>query len=178
MALIEKHNDYVIREALPNEFEAVGQLMVTVYSQLEGFPSPIEQPKYYKNLREIASFSKQPKVKLLVAINSDKSVLGAVVYFGDMAYYGSGGIATQEKNASGFRLLAVDPKARGLGIGKSLSKACINLAKLEGNSNMVIHSTKAMQIAWSMYESMGFKRSKDLDFIQDDLPVYGFRLSL
>ena len=35
-----------------------------------------------------------------------------------------------------------------------------------------------MQIAWSMYENLGFKRSKDLDFTQGKLPVYGFRLPL
>jgi hypothetical protein len=43
---------------------------------------------------------------------------------------------------------------------------------------MIIHTTMAMQTAWRMYESMGFKRSEDLDFMQGDLPVYGFRLTL
>jgi len=35
-----------------------------------------------------------------------------------------------------------------------------------------------MQIAWSMYEKLGFKRGEDLDFKQSDLQVYGFRLYL
>jgi N-acetylglutamate synthase-like GNAT family acetyltransferase len=95
-----------------------------------------------------------------------------------MQYYGSGGTATQEKNAAGFRLLAVDPKARGLGIGKLLTIACINKAKESGISQLIIHSTKAMQTAWKMYESIGFKRSEDLDFMQGELPVFGFRLAL
>lgn len=43
---------------------------------------------------------------------------------------------------------------------------------------MIIHSTMAMQTAWKMYEKLGFKRSVDLDFMQGDLPVYGFRLVL
>ena len=43
---------------------------------------------------------------------------------------------------------------------------------------MIIHSTMAMQTAWKMYEKLGFKRSGDLDFIQGELPVYGFRLVL
>jgi hypothetical protein len=33
-----------------------------------------------------------------------------------------------------------------------------------------------MQIAWKMYENMGFKRAKELDFMQGELPVFGFRL--
>ncbi len=35
-----------------------------------------------------------------------------------------------------------------------------------------------MQIVWTMYEKMGFKPSKDLDFMQGTLQVYGFRLNL
>jgi hypothetical protein len=29
---------------------------------------------------------------------------------------------------------------------------------------VIIHTTLAMQIAWKMYEQLGFKRSADLDF--------------
>jgi sugar lactone lactonase YvrE len=45
----------------------------------------------------------------LVAVSSDNKIAGGVVYFSDMQYYGSGGTATKEHNAAGFRLLAVDP---------------------------------------------------------------------
>jgi hypothetical protein len=35
-----------------------------------------------------------------------------------------------------------------------------------------------MSIAWKMYEKIGFKRSEDLDFMQGDLSVFGFRFKL
>jgi len=35
-----------------------------------------------------------------------------------------------------------------------------------------------MKIAWQMYEGIGFERSEDLDFMQGNLPVFGFRLNL
>jgi len=95
-----------------------------------------------------------------------------------MKYYGSGGTATSEQNACGFRLLAVDPSARGMGIGKLLTNTCIKKAKDKHASQMIIHTTMAMQAAWKMYENIGFKRSEDLDFMQGELPVYGFRLLL
>ena len=170
--------EYIVRDAILNEFPEIGKLMVNVYSQLEGFPTKNEQPNYYKMLANIGSLTKNPKTKLLIAISSSGIISGGVVYFGDMKYYGSGGTATREKNASGFRLLAVDPAARGQGIGKLLTNACIQLAKDEKQNQMIIHSTKAMRIAWKMYEKMGFKRSKDLDFMQEELPVFGFRLLL
>jgi GNAT superfamily N-acetyltransferase len=169
---------FIIRNAKPEEFEFIGNLMVQVYSQLEGFPSPTDQPKYYNTLANIGAFTQKPKVELLVAVANDNTIAGGVVYFGDMQYYGSGGIATKELNTAGFRLLAVDPATRGKGIGKLLTHECIRKAKEEKFAQMIIHSTKAMQTAWKMYEGIGFKRSADLDFMQEDFPVYGFRLAL
>ncbi|GAB4267379.1 GNAT family N-acetyltransferase [Deferrisoma sp.] len=91
-----------------------------------------------------------------------------------MARYGSGGTAPQEKNASGIRLLGVDPAFRGRGIGRALTEACIARA----HGQVILHTTRAMEAAWHMHEGMGFRRSPDLDFLQKDLPVFGFRLRL
>lgn len=167
-----------IRNARSEEYEPIGKLLVRVYSQLPGFPKPEEQPEYYKLLANIGELTSKPSTELLVAVSEDSRILGAVVYFSDMKYYGSGGTATSEKNASGFRLLAVDPESRGQGIGKLLSLDCIRRAREKAHDNLVIHSTEAMQIAWKMYEKLGFERAKDLDFMQEKLPVFGFRLDL
>jgi len=105
-------------------------------------------------------------------------IAGGVVYIGDMKYYGAQGTATTEEDAVGFRLLAVDPTIGDKGIGKLLINACIQLAKDEGQKQVVIHSTNAMKIAWAMYEKMGFERAQDLDFSKEDFPVFGFRLVL
>ncbi|HMB61862.1 MAG TPA: bifunctional helix-turn-helix transcriptional regulator/GNAT family N-acetyltransferase [Eudoraea sp.] len=169
---------YEVRNAKPEEFDTVGALMVRVYSQLDGFPKAAEQPEYYDMLAHIGKLTEKPATELLVAVNPKGIIGGAVVYFSDMQYYGSGGTATLEKNSSGFRLLAVDQFARGQGLGKLLTVECVRRAKLNGSTQVVIHSTKAMQIAWKMYENMGFKRSDDLDFKQGDLRVFGFRLKL
>ncbi|MDP2388527.1 MAG: hypothetical protein Q8M29_19290 [Bacteroidota bacterium] len=84
---------YSIRPAQPSEFEALGKLMVLVYSQLEGFPKPDEQPAYYNMLTNIGDFTTKPQTELLVAVSEDNQLLGGVVYFSDMQYYGSGGTA-------------------------------------------------------------------------------------
>ncbi|MFV8224707.1 GNAT family N-acetyltransferase [Christiangramia aquimixticola] len=169
---------YIVRKAREDEFEKVGELMVQVYSQLEGFPKQTEQPEYYKMLANIGEITTKPYTDLLIAVSQENNIAGAVVYFDDMSSYGSGGTATQEKNASGFRLLAVDPDERGKGIGKLLIHDCIDRAKNNGQKQVIIHSTDFMKIAWKMYEKIGFKRSEDLDFMQGNLQVYGFRLKL
>jgi GNAT superfamily N-acetyltransferase len=168
----------VVRNADPSEFAEIGQLMVGVYSQLDGFLTPAEQPGYYTMLANVGELTNRPGTELLVAVSPDNRITGGVVYFSDMQYYGSGGLATQEKNAAGFRLLAVDPGARGQGIGRLLTTACIQKAKDARHQQLIIHSTKAMQTAWGMYERLGFTRSEDLDFQQGQLPVFGFRLFL
>ena len=174
---MSKH-EFTIRYAKPAEFEKIGKLMIQVYSQLEGFPTAIEQPNYYKMLATIGDLTHNPATELLVAVSSDEKIMGAVVYFSDMQFYGSGGTATKEQNASGFRLLAVDPSTRGKGIGKLLIQECIRTAKNKKHDIVIIHSTLLMQIAWKMYENLGFKRAEDLDFMQGELSVFGFRLAL
>ncbi|MEN8143738.1 MAG: GNAT family N-acetyltransferase [Gemmatimonadota bacterium] len=167
-----------IRTIRRDEYRALGQLMIEVYSNLDGFPTPEEQPDYYDMLANIGAFNEEQDSKVVVALSADGELIGGVVYFGDMARYGSGGTATSERNASGFRLLAVDPKYRGAGAGRALSNACIQLARDSGRAQVILHTTQAMQVAWGLYERLGFERSVDLDFDQGGLPVFGFRLQL
>lgn len=152
--------------------------MVEVYASLDGFPTPDDQPRYYEMLANIGTFSEQPDTEVLLALSANGQILGGVVYFSDMARYGAGGSATAETNASGIRLLGVDPKSRGAGVGKALTNACIQLARDKGHAQVVLHTTQAMEVAWALYTKMGFERSPDLDFNQEALPVFGFRLRL
>jgi len=167
-----------IREIRKEEFERLGQLMVDVYSRLDGFPGRDEQPRYYEMLANVGRFAEKKDVKVLVALSADNELAGGVIYFGDMAEYGSGGTAIRVSNASGIRLLAVDPRFRGMGAGKALTETCIRLAQEKGHAQVVLHTTQAMKVAWGLYESLGFERSEDLDFMQETLHVYGFRLDL
>ncbi|MFH4965191.1 GNAT family N-acetyltransferase [Gaetbulibacter sp. M235] len=146
----------IIRNAKPEEFESIGKLMVNVYSQLEGFPKESEFPEYYKKLLHVGDFTKKEHTELIVAISNEKKVVGAVVYFSDLKHYGSPGTITTIKNASAFRLLAVDPEEGGKGIGKLLIYECINRAKKHHHKQLLIHSTEYMKLARSMYERLGF----------------------
>lgn len=167
-----------IREIQKQEFEELGQLMVEVYSGLEGFPSPAEQPDYYEMLANIGRFTERKDAQVLVALSPEGELVGGVVYFGDMLEHGASGPATQVQNASGIRLLGVSPRFRGTGVGKALTNACIQRARDKGHSEVILHTTQAMPIAWGMYERLGFVRSPDLDFDRGELRIFGFRLPL
>ncbi len=170
--------EITIREALPSEFEAVGQLMVEVYSQLEGFPGKEELGDYYDMLANVGSFTEKPGTKIVIALSPENELWGAVVYFADLKEYASGGEKIDIQNASGIRLLAVHNNAQRRGIGKKLTLACIQLAKDNKHTQVILHSTRVMQVAWDMYEKMGFKRFEELDFELDGYSIFGFRLEI
>jgi len=167
-----------IREAKPNEYSELGELMVEVYSQLEGFPGPDEIPEYYHHLKNVGELAMNPKTKLFVAINNNRILEGGLVYYGDLKYYGAGGEEVIKQKAGAFRLLAVKPESRGKGVGKKLIEKCVFQAKEEGFKNLIIHSTKYMMLAWKMYERMGFQRFPEIDFEKNGVSVYGFMFVL
>lgn len=167
-----------VRDARPEELRALGTLLVAAYAGLDGFPTASEQPQYYAMLADVGRFARVPGARVLVAASPRHGVVGGVVYLGDMSGYGSGGCATRVTSASGIRLLGVSPQHRKAGVGKALSLACIDIARAQGHSQVVLHTTLAMTTAWRLYESLGFRRSEELDFLQGSLQVYGFRLGL
>lgn len=169
---------FTIRNARPDEYDQIGRMLVDVYSALNDFPKPAEQPEYYKMLLNVGLLTAKPGTEILVALNDLAQIAATVVYFSDMSNYGSGGTATQEPNAAGFRLLAVGNQSRGLGVGKLLTLECIRKARAAGKKTLVIHTTSAMMRAWKMYSMLGFSRSPDLDFIQGKMPVFGFRYNV
>jgi GNAT superfamily N-acetyltransferase len=172
------HTPFTIRDVTRGEHASLGRLMVQVYSSLEGFPTPLEQPRYYEMLANIGQFADRAGVRVLVAVTPQGELVGGVVYFGDMTQYGSGGVASTVEDASGIRLLGVDPRFRGSGAGRALTTACIDLARDAGHSQVILHSTAAMRVAWGMYERLGFARAEELDFLQEGFQVFGFRLRM
>ena len=65
-----------------------------------------------------------------------------------------------------------------MGVGKALTNTCIQLAIDRGHNQVILHTTQAMQVAWNLYQKIGFERSPELDFCADGIDVFGFRLWL
>ena len=169
---------YSIRNVRTGELPAVGNLMVKAYSNLDGFPKESELPDYFELLRNVGVLLKNPGTEILVAVSDSDEIGGAVVFIGNMRYYGAHNNIVNEPDSCGFRLLAVDPDKSRNGIATSLVHACIAKAKERNASSVIIHTTDPMKVAWRMYERLGFERSKELDFSRSNLNVYGLRYRL
>jgi len=165
--------------AQPDELADVGNLMAEVYSQLDGFPSKAEQPQYYEQFTKLAALTESEHIQVIVAKTEVDGIIGGLIFYTDVKHYGAGGSATTSiPNAAAIRLLAVSASARGNGVGRMLTEHCIALARTAACSTLILHTTRFMPTAWSLYEKMGFARYTEIDFKQKDLDVYGFQLAL
>ena len=163
-----------IPPARADEYERLGKLLVKAYAALPGMP----QPDYYAMLADVAGRAARPSLTVFVATGEQGDLLGGIDFIADMRHYGSGGTASTVTDAVGIRLLAVDNAFRGKGTGSALTQFCIKRARALGKAGVVLHTTKAMQAAWAMYEGLGFVRFPEIDFRQGSLEVFGFRLNL
>lgn len=138
----------------PEEADRVGQLTLDSY---DGY-GRIEGP-YRDHLAD-------PRRRLgqctdLLIAEAGTEVVGTVTFVlpGDGEWEGR---AVPEGDAS-FRMLAVDPRAEGLGVGRALVTACIDRARAHGARRIVITTMAWMDRAQRMYARLGFERRPDLD---------------
>jgi ribosomal protein S18 acetylase RimI-like enzyme len=72
-----------------------------------------------------------------------------------------------EKDWSYIRMIGVDPAYSGNGIGRKLTQMCVDLAKITQEKIIALHTSEFMDNARHMYESIGFKQTKEIE------PRYG-----
>ncbi|WP_067794282.1 GNAT family N-acetyltransferase [Actinomadura formosensis] len=143
-----------VREARADECELVGELTVEVYVH-GGLVSP-ESP-YVKTLRDAGD--RAAKAELLVA-EVRGEVAGAVAYCPPGSPYAE--LAGPDE--AEIRMLAVREKARGMGAGRAMVRACAERARAAGLSGLRLSTQRNMDAAQRMYERMGFVRTPERDW--------------
>jgi ribosomal protein S18 acetylase RimI-like enzyme len=165
MAAAAEAREIVIRPIRPEEFEALGELIVAAYRQVS--VRLASEDAYYRQLRDVATRARTSCV--LVATTPDGRLLGGVTYVSGPDDPYSEELAEGE---AGMRMLAVDPLGQGRGVGRALAQACLDRAREAGRRRLVLHTGHWMPAAVHLYESMGFERVPELDFT----PVPGVNL--
>jgi ribosomal protein S18 acetylase RimI-like enzyme len=144
-----------VRPAVPADFGAIAELTVAAYGadgQLDG------DHDYDEHLRDVAT--RAGEGELLVAVDSDDTVLGAVTY----VLPGSAFAEVSRQGEAEFRMLAVAPAAQGRGVGELLARACVARAEEQGCQAVVICVRDIGAAARRMYDRIGFSRIPERDW--------------
>jgi ribosomal protein S18 acetylase RimI-like enzyme len=158
-----------IRPVAPAEFERAGAIVVAAYRALEG---DLEED-YAAQLADVGRRSTEAEV--LVAAD-DRDVLGCVTFVPDVH---SPWAELLEPGESAIRMLGVDPGAQGRGVGRALVLACVERTRSLGHGALFLHSTPWMPAAHRLYESIGFTRVPERDWLPiPEVPLMAFRLDV
>ncbi|PZF80803.1 GNAT family N-acetyltransferase [Jiangella anatolica] len=155
--------DIQVRLARPADHASVAAITVAAYDR-DGFLDGDEE--YAEELSDVAH--RAAEATLLVAVDEDETVLGAVTFCRPPSPY----VEIARPGEAEFRMLAVDPAARGRGVGAALVQACLDLAREHGDHTMVLSSLPRMHTAHRLYERLGFVRTPE----RDHYPIPDFLL--
>jgi ribosomal protein S18 acetylase RimI-like enzyme len=158
-----------VRPARPAEFAAIGAITVAAYRAAD-----MASGQYVAQLRDAARRAHQ--AELLVAVDAGGSVLGSVTF----CPAGSSWREIARDDEGEFRMLAVDPHAQGLGVGRALVDACLDRTGELGFSGLALSTPRHNRRAHRLYELLGFRRdpARDWSPIEGvDLLVYETQLS-
>ena len=143
----------LVRAARPEEYDAIADLTVEVYSSLDGGL----HPEYAAILRRTAERAETAEV--VVAVEGD-ALLGSLTYVPSPGPQAS--IATG--NEAEFRTLVVAPSAQGKGVGRGLVQWSVDRARRDGRDALVLSTMPWMRVAHGLYERMGFVRTPERDW--------------
>lgn len=142
-----------VRLARTAELAAVGELTVRAYEAYTRGPAD----PYVARLRDAAS--RATAAELWVAVDGDR-LLGSVT----CCPPGSSYREVSRPDEGEFRMLAVDPDARGTGAGTALAARCEERAREHGAAGMALSSLAAMTAAHRIYARLGYARDPARDW--------------
>ena len=158
----------VIRPARPDEYDEIGELAVRVYLA-EGYTRT--DSRYNTVLRDVAP--RAEKAELMVAVDDAGTILGTVTYAGLGSPYAEH-VSSPEEGS--FRMLVVDPAARGQGVGEALVQWCLDRAAGSGVRWLRLSTLAGMTAAGRLYLRLGFVRTPERDWSPEpgvELITYG-----
>ena len=156
------HAEARIRHAAPDEISEVEAVCVAAFSEYRSeMPLPVFE-SYMDDLHRLSDHWHEAEV-LVAEVGGH--IAGSVQFYADASTEGLG----LPQGWSGFRRLAVHPRKRGRGLGRSLTQACIDSARRQHAPTIGIHTVSFMRAARRIYEQMGFRRCAEFDISASDI---------
>jgi len=168
--------DVTIRDARPADHSRAAELLSLAYAEYLRFGD--EEPGWIEYVaKEVPDVSSRSKDTLILAERGSGEMLACVTYVApDGSTVSKQGLPA---DWAVIRLLAVDPEARGLGIGRRLTQECIDRAQRDGARVVGLNTVVEMEVAQGLYERMGFVRDPRYDqWPGGNVKILAYRLDL
>jgi GNAT superfamily N-acetyltransferase len=139
----ESKTHYLIRQHQPGDMGWIVQQLGVLYARRYGWDEQFEALLAEITAKFIQNFD--PKRERCWIAEMDGENVGFVF------------LVKKSKTAAQLRLLLVDPKARGLGIGKRLVSECERFARQAGYWKIVLWTNSVLHAARHIYEEAGYR---------------------
>ncbi len=144
-----------LRRATAADLPSVGEVTVAAYEQFLQGP----QDGYRERLRAAEVRDREAELWVATPDDSDEILGNVTVCPPDSPWREVAGPDEAE-----FRMLAVSPTARRLGVGEALTRLCVERAREQGAGAVVLSSLAEMADAHRLYTRLGFERVPDRDW--------------
>jgi ribosomal protein S18 acetylase RimI-like enzyme len=162
-----------IREVEPDEYGEAGRVTALAYQE---YVPPQPDKNWQGYLVELGDVAGRAERTIVLVAVEDGRIVGSATIETSESIDGEVDLRPGQAN---FRMLGVDPAARGRGTGRRLVQACIDRARAEGKTLLTLHTTEPMKPAQRLYESMGFRLDPERDlWFGDGFHLIAYRLEL
>lgn len=146
---------YEIRNAVVADYPAINELALEAWQVLKEGYDPGQWDGMLAAIGRMSDLA--DKGQLIVAADRT-AILGAVCYMPPKA----SNPAIFPDGWPSIRMLVTRPACRKMGIGRKLTEAYIQRAKLDQADCIGLHTSPVMTVALPLYLRMGFVKDKDL----------------
>ena len=151
-------NGYSFRKAGLADKDQLKSLGIKAYGQYENVLGPEHWTKMFTSLNDESKLIELIKSSTTFVCEHKGKIVGRIhligkgnpwdIFQADWAY---------------IRMLGIDPAHSGNGIAKKLTLLCLEEAKKNNEIILALHTSEFMNAARHIYESLGFKISKEIE---------------
>lgn len=148
----------IYREATPNDLSQLMELGVVAYGQFADQLTKENWALMHQSLTAVSTYEVLFATgTCFLSETDDHRITG-------MAWLIKSGHPTEiyPENWSYIRFVAVHPDFGGKGIGRELTKRCMEAAQEAGEHTIALHTSEIMNAARHIYENLGFEKVREI----------------